>query len=60
VALIIISSEMPEVIALSDRIVVFCEGRISGSLEARDATEQNLMQLMAISTAATQAREAAV
>ncbi len=59
-ALIIISSEMPEVIALSDRIVVFREGRISGSLEARDATEHELIQLMAVSTAAMPAREAAV
>ena len=50
-ALIIISSEMPEVLALSDRIVVFREGCISGVLDSRDATENNLMELMAISTA---------
>jgi inositol transport system ATP-binding protein len=50
--LIVISSEMPEVLALSDRIVVFREGRISGTLEAAEATEQTLMQLMAISAAA--------
>jgi inositol transport system ATP-binding protein len=53
IALIIISSEMPEVLALSDRIAVFREGCISGFLDARDATENNLMDLMAISTAAT-------
>jgi inositol transport system ATP-binding protein len=50
IALIIISSEMPEVLALSDRIAVFREGCISGFLDARDATENNLMELMAIST----------
>jgi inositol transport system ATP-binding protein len=52
IALIIISSEMPEVLALSDRIVVFREGCITGVLEAQNATEKNLMELMAISTAA--------
>jgi inositol transport system ATP-binding protein len=59
VALIIISSEMPEVLALSDRIVVFREGRISGSLERRDATENHLMELMAIAAGAAPKRGAA-
>jgi inositol transport system ATP-binding protein len=58
-ALIIISSEMPEVLALSDRIVVFREGRISGLLDGRAATEGRLMELMAVSTAAQPARRAA-
>jgi inositol transport system ATP-binding protein len=53
-ALIVISSEMPEVLALSDRIAVFREGRISGVLDARDATENKLMELMAISAAAAE------
>jgi inositol transport system ATP-binding protein len=57
-ALIIISSEMPEVLALSDRIVVFREGCISGFLDGRDATENNLMELMAISTGTGPARDA--
>jgi inositol transport system ATP-binding protein len=60
IALIIISSEMPEVLALSDRIVVFREGCISGSLDGRDATENKLMELMAISTAAEPKRSAAL
>ncbi len=59
IALIIISSEMPEVLALSDRIVVFREGCISGSLDGRDATENNLMELMAISAGAAPMRNAA-
>jgi inositol transport system ATP-binding protein len=58
-ALIIISSEMPEVLALSDRIVVFREGCISGMLDGHDATEGKLMELMAVSTAAQPARRAA-
>jgi inositol transport system ATP-binding protein len=52
IALIVISSEMPEVLALSDRIIVFREGCISGVLEAQGATETDLMQLMAIATSA--------
>ena len=47
-ALIVISSEMSEVLALSDRIVVFREGCITGVLDARSATEKKLMALMAI------------
>lgn len=50
IALIVISSEMSEVLALSDRIVVFREGCISGILDEQAATEGRLMQLMAIST----------
>jgi inositol transport system ATP-binding protein len=52
IAMIVISSEMPEVLALSDRIVVFREGCISGILNAHDATEHALMALMAVSSAA--------
>jgi inositol transport system ATP-binding protein len=59
IALIMISSEMPEILALSDRIVVFREGCISGCLDGRDATENTLMELMAISTGAERARSAA-
>jgi inositol transport system ATP-binding protein len=59
IALIIISSEMPEVLALSDRIVVFREGCISGCLDAQDARERNLMELMAIATRAESTRSEA-
>ncbi len=59
IALIIISSEMPEVLALSDRIVVFREGCISGFLDGREATENDLMELMAISSGAEPVRSAA-
>ena len=59
IALIVISSEMPEVLALSDRIIVFREGCISGFLDGRDATESDLMELMAVSTGAKPARSEA-
>ena len=48
VAVIVISSELPEVMALSDRIVVFREGRVSGVVEAQEASEAALMDLMAV------------
>jgi inositol transport system ATP-binding protein len=48
VAVIVISSELPEVMALSDRIVVFREGRVTGVLSAQDASEAALMNLMAV------------
>jgi inositol transport system ATP-binding protein len=59
IALIVISSEMSEVLALSDRIVVFREGCISGVLGIEAATEAKLMQLMAISTAVAATERAA-
>jgi inositol transport system ATP-binding protein len=48
VAVIVISSELPEVMALSDRIVVFREGRVNGVVAAQDASEAALMDLMAV------------
>jgi ribose transport system ATP-binding protein len=44
-AIILISSELPEVLQLSDRIVVMCEGRITGELMAEDATQERIMEL---------------
>jgi inositol transport system ATP-binding protein len=48
VAVIVISSELPEVMALSDRIVVFREGRVTGVVSSQDASEAALMELMAV------------
>jgi ribose transport system ATP-binding protein len=44
-AIVMISSELPEVLRLSHRIVVMCEGRITGELSAREATQEKIMQL---------------
>jgi ABC-type sugar transport system ATPase subunit len=44
-AVILISSELSEVIGLSDRVLVFKEGRIVGELKS-DLTEHALMELM--------------
>jgi ribose transport system ATP-binding protein len=44
-AIVMISSELPEVLRMSDRIVVMCEGRITGELAASDATQERIMHL---------------
>lgn len=45
VAVIMVSSELPEVLGLSDRILVMHEGRIQGELQAANATEEKIMKL---------------
>ena len=44
-AIVMISSELPEILRMSDRIVVMCEGRITGELSANEATQEGIMQL---------------
>ncbi|ASS68906.1 MULTISPECIES: sugar ABC transporter ATP-binding protein [unclassified Paenibacillus] len=46
-SIIMISSEMPELLGMSDRIMVMSEGRMTGILEGRKATEQEIMRLAA-------------
>jgi putative multiple sugar transport system ATP-binding protein len=45
-AVIVISSELPEVIGLSDRIYTISEGRITGEVPREQATQESLMHLM--------------
>jgi methyl-galactoside transport system ATP-binding protein len=40
-----ISSEMPELLGMSDRIMVMCDGRLSGIIAGADATEEEIMRL---------------
>ena len=40
-----ISSELPEIIGMSDRVVVMCQGRIAGELPGETATEEQIMTL---------------
>jgi ABC-type sugar transport system ATPase subunit len=44
-AVLLVSSEMPELLALSDRIIVMCDGRISGQLERERMTQANILRL---------------
>ena len=43
IAIIVISSELPEVIGVSDRIVTFCEGRLTGEFKQKEATQELLL-----------------
>jgi ribose transport system ATP-binding protein len=38
-----ISSELPEILRMSHRILVMCEGRITGELAAGEATQERIM-----------------
>jgi L-arabinose transport system ATP-binding protein len=51
VAVLFISSELPEVLGISDRILVMREGRITGEMPAEGATEEQVLRL-ALSEAA--------
>jgi ribose transport system ATP-binding protein len=44
-AVIMISSELPEILRMSHRILVMCEGRITGELSAAEATQERIMTL---------------
>lgn len=44
-AIIIISSEMPEILGMADRIYVMREGRVTGELLAKDATQEAILKL---------------
>ncbi len=45
VAIIMISSEMPEILGMSDRIMVMSEGRVTGTLDRAEATQERIMAL---------------
>lgn len=44
-AIIMISSELPEVIGMSDRVVVMAEGRVAGELSGDQITQENIMRM---------------
>jgi ABC-type sugar transport system ATPase subunit len=46
-AILLISSELPEVLSLSERILVLREGRLVGEVQRADATQDGLMRMMA-------------
>jgi ABC-type sugar transport system ATPase subunit len=45
VAILMISSELPEILGMSDRIYVMREGKITGVIDRKDATEERVMEL---------------
>ena len=44
-AIILISSEMPEILGMSDRIIVMCNGRVTGELSRGEATQEGILEL---------------
>ena len=43
--ILMISSEMPEILGMSDRIYTMCKGRVTGCLDRRDATQELLLEM---------------
>ncbi|HST86553.1 MAG TPA: ATP-binding cassette domain-containing protein, partial [Kineosporiaceae bacterium] len=44
-AIVMVSSEMPEILGMSDRVLVMCEGRITGEVLRAEATQERILQL---------------
>lgn len=47
IAVMFISSEMPELMGIADRIMVMCDGRITGELSVEEATQEEIMIMAA-------------
>ncbi len=60
VALLVVSSDLPEVLALADRIIVMAEGRTVGTLNGGEATEESVLRLATKFTASVAASRATV
>jgi ribose transport system ATP-binding protein len=43
-SIIMISSELPEILRMSHRVIVMCEGRITGELSSEEATQESIMK----------------
>lgn len=56
-AIIMISSEMPELLGMSDRVMVMSEGRLTGILDKSEATQEKVMRLAAHATKTTKKSE---
>jgi rhamnose transport system ATP-binding protein len=51
-AILMISSELPEVLGMADRVLVVCEGRITAELDRSEATPENVMRAATATSAA--------
>lgn len=56
-AIIMISSEMPEILGMCDRIFVMCDGRITGELGREEASQEKILELAMKKHQATQKQE---
>ena len=53
-AIVMISSEMPEILGMCDRIIVMCEGRVTGELSREEATQEKILELAMAKQAAAE------
>ena len=42
-SIIMISSDMPELLRMSDRVIIMCEGRVTGEIDISEATQEKIM-----------------
>jgi ribose transport system ATP-binding protein len=54
-AIIMISSELPEILRMSHRVVIMCEGRVTGTLIADEATQESIMKFATMRKSVVQA-----
>ena len=45
IAVMFVSSEMPEVMGIADRIIVMCDGRITGEVDAKNTSQEEILAL---------------
>jgi ribose transport system ATP-binding protein len=45
IAVMFVSSEMPEIMGIADRIIVMCDGRVTGEIPAKQATQNEILTL---------------
>ncbi|MFP4551429.1 MAG: D-xylose ABC transporter ATP-binding protein, partial [Spirochaetales bacterium] len=55
-AIMMISSELPEILRMSDRVIVMCEGRITGELDIAEANQEEIMEYATMRAQQTLAR----
>jgi len=48
VAVLVISSDLPEVLSISDRVLIMKSGELAGELSSRDATEERIMMMATV------------
>ena len=44
IAVMFVSSEMPEVMGIADRIIVMCDGRITGEIMSKETTQNEILK----------------
>ena len=57
-AVVVISSELPELLGITDRIYTICEGKITGEVNSKDTNQEELMRLMTLTSSTTDSESA--